>query len=222
MRQAVGIIFPAFTTSFEGYCFHPYCDVLGKITTALGFLCNTMADFWQVPWKVGDRLATYAEVSAAFIALRATTYDLWRHGGDTDAMKAVTNIRITRADADALTLKRLRAFEVVDRARVGSVTWDALCADAQLVTMSVAWACGSEFRFPKFLAALQRGDFARLVDGVFADGCCACEVFMPPAANPGNNLTRRNLANQALCAAAQVVVDSGLDPEIITGWKAAA
>ncbi len=73
---------------------------------------------------------------------------------------------------------------------------------------------------PKFDAALLTEDFCRYAPGSSAPmaGCCAAECHLDTTGNPP--LVTRNARNVALFVAAQRVVDSGEDPDEITGWAA--
>jgi GH24 family phage-related lysozyme (muramidase) len=121
--------------------------------------------------------------------------DLVLHGGG--AYASLTQARLTNAAVDDLT--RSKAGEMEAHLVQRFANWDDLPADAQLGTLSLAWACGPAFNFPTFAAALTRGDFAT----------CAVECQMNAVGNPG--LIPRNSANKALFLAAA----QGGDPEVV-------
>ena len=207
--------FAMWTMGFEGFTTWLYPDERGLVTTGEGDLCDSIAAAQELPWENQDgTLTSPSDVAAAWTIVK--NCGLGKLGGGNPRIQALTTIRLTKAGVAALVQKKLLADETIIRQRVGSVAWDGLCADAQMGTMSLDWANGPWMKFPNFLAALQREDFARWdADKNLLAGCCAKECFMPPSANPGNNLTRRNAANQTFFVTAQRVVDQGLDPEVL-------
>lgn len=196
MRASVADTFPAFTASFEGRTTWPYRDVKGLVTVACGNLIDPLGEAMGLPWQVDGRPATDAEIRAGWEAvkalppaMRASAYAL-----------AVPPLRLTEGAIDELV--RRRAGEM-DRALASRFPgWESLPADAQLGTISLAWACGPAFAFPRFSAALQARDFAT----------CADECGMDVVGNLG--LVPRNAANRALFLAAV----TSTDPDVVSGW----
>jgi hypothetical protein len=124
-----------------------------------------------------------------------------RGGG---AYEGLTQIRLTEDAIDSLTMSKAR--EMVAHLLNRFPNWDNLPADAQLGTLSLAWACGPAFNFPRFSAALGAEDFAT----------CALECKMDATGNPG--LVPRNKANQALFLDAA----RGGDPDVVEWPKSAS
>lgn len=176
-----------------------YLDVLGLVTTGIGNLIDTPDDALSLEWLRSDgSVATRREVAAEWTAVKARK-DLAQRGGG--AFKAITRLRLSDAGLHDLfnrTLDRM-ARQLATRFP-GFDDWPA---DAQLATISMAWACGPAFRFPKLAAALNAGDFAT----------AAVECKMNEAGNPG--LKPRNAANRLLYENAAAVVARDLDPELL-------
>jgi hypothetical protein len=224
VRDAAQTTFIAMTVDLEGRVLNPYVDLLRKVTCAEGVLCDSVEELQAFPWRnPGGDLASADDVAGAFAALKAAPDAVVLSGGNSAAMHALTSIRLLPDDVDKITLARALAFESTFRGRLPAGCWETLCADAQVGAMGLVWANGPWMKFPNFMAALAREDFARWVqadNGVssLAPGCAARECFMSPAANPGNNLVRRNAAHQKLFIAAQHVADTQGDPDLVTGW----
>jgi GH24 family phage-related lysozyme (muramidase) len=197
MRQAVADAFPAFTTSFEGRIYFMYGDIKGLVTCAVGNLVDPIQYAMDLPWLIdGDPTnpADDASIIAAWNAVKART-DLTQHGGMSYAH--VTNLRLTDAAIDQLVRSKCASNEVTLAQRIPN--WSQLPASAQLATLSLAWACGPMFNFPRFLAALQAGDWTT----------CARECQMNAVGNPG--LVPRNRANAKLFGACA----QGFDPDAV-------
>jgi hypothetical protein len=82
--------------------------------------------------------------------------------------------------------------------------YEAWPADAQLGTLSLSWACGPAFAFPKCAAALNARDFVT----------AAVECFMPEEKTI-SGLRPRNVANKLLFLNAAFVEAHLLDPDIL-------
>jgi GH24 family phage-related lysozyme (muramidase) len=217
VRPSVLAAFPAFTDSLEGWTIWPYLDVKGLATVGRGDLVDPFAVFARGPWEIDGVPATPDEIAAGWSALkgapsaRLATY-----------YSAVTKLRLTKEAIDALSFGRLAEMESTLRARFPN--WDSIPADAQLAIVSISWACGPAFRFPKLEIAISLEDYARtattMVGGApvidLVPGCCAAECGISTAGNPG--IAPRNARDRALFVAAQHVVDSGGDLDLITGW----
>lgn len=200
MKPEVAAQFPGFTERFEGHCSWLYCDVKGLVTTGRGNLVdaspgpNPEASALVLPWLNADGSgASHSDIEAAWHAVKARQ-DLKLHGGG--AYKLLTTIRLSEAAIDALTTSKMLEMESELKARFAG--WEDMPAPAQLGVLSMAWACGPAFHFPKFEAALRAGDFYT----------CALECRMDETGNPG--LIPRNAANRALFlkAAGQIVTPS--------------
>ena len=200
MRPSVAAAFPEFTKSFEGYVPFMYGDVKGLVTTGVGNLIDPVQYAMGLPWLVdGDPTnpADDAAIIAAWHAVKART-DLTQHGGM--AYAGVTNLRLTNAAIDQLVRSKCESNEAALAQRISN--WALLPAAAQLAVLSMAWACGPWFVFPKFLAALKVCDYVT----------CAVECQMDATGNPG--LVPRNRANARLFGACA----QGGDPDVLAGW----
>jgi GH24 family phage-related lysozyme (muramidase) len=199
MKQAVEQVFPAFTEHYEGHVSWPYLDVEGLVTVARGNLIDPVSLALPLPWNIGGYAVTGAEVEQDWAAVKAQTS--WTEiGGGNEKWAELTRIRLTDAAIDALTSQKNASNEAQIRARFPN--WDDLPADAQLATLSMAWACGAhgvDWEFPKFDAALLAGDLSE----------CAVQCHMEDSRNPG--LVPRNAANAALFRSAA----SGADPDSV-------
>jgi GH24 family phage-related lysozyme (muramidase) len=182
MRPSVRDAFVKFTETFEGSCSWMYCDVKGLVTTGIGNLIDPVGAALPLPWLRPDgSSATPGEIIAAWQAVKARE-DLTQHGGG--AYRNVSNLRLSEAGIQQVVLAKLLQNDAFLKKRF--TDWETWPADAQLATLSMAWAAGPGFNFPKF----QRAAFVR------DWGACAIECHMDDWSNPG--LTPRNLANKKL------------------------
>lgn len=209
MRSSVSSAYCKFTDKFEGNLTCMYLDEgevtsfnpqgIGLVTTGRGSLIDPVTSALRLPWKqaVGagpnfSALATPDQVTAEWTKVKSLQ-SMRKQGGG--AFYKVTSLRLAPADVDADTMARvsgmwnalLRRFPNIDQA----------CADAQLGVLSMAWAMGSGFVFPKFQAAFLAGDFHT----------CAQECTIQ------GNHAARNAANVTLFTNAWQVSARGLDPD---------
>jgi len=191
MHEAVLAGFPSFTQKCEGRELHPYLDKDGAVTTGVGILCNTVATFCAIPWRIDGALADREMVVASFNDLRAQTR-LAQLGAR--AAASVTKLRITDADCDALTLARMRGNEALLEAQF--LDWARLPADCQCAIHSLSWARGAahfDRDYPKFFRAVNARDWPT----------AWVECLLDDSNNAG--LTRRNEQNRVCLRNAQVV-----------------
>jgi hypothetical protein len=219
MRSIVRSTFPTFSKTFEGRLPHPYLDVKCLVTVGVGDLIDPVSLALPLPWQIGGRPATQAEIIAGWQRVKAATDWALRGGG---AFATLTELRLTDAAIDDLMLGRLAQMESIFSSRLNVAAgddgaWLAACADAQLGCLSMCWAMGPSFHYPKFMADLAAENFATYsldADGVEQlVGGCALECYIPDATNRG--LKPRNAANRALFEAAQRVKDQQLDPDVL-------
>lgn len=199
MRSAVAREFRDFTAKFEGVCSWLYLDVLGLVTTGIGNLVDPMPAALSLPWKNADgSYADRATIEAAWSKVKGAQ-TMKRLGGG--AFAQLTSIRLDNEGIDDLVQARLATDDAYLAKRFpGYVAWPA---DAQLGILSMAWAMGPGFQFPKFEAAVERLDF----------DTAAAECAINAAGNPG--VIPRNKANAICFSNAAVSARNGWDPETL-------
>lgn len=199
MWDSVRTAFPEFTETFEGHVSFPYCDVKGLVTVGRGNLIDPVSTAAHLPWTINGQAASMQGILSGWNAVKARQ-DLKLRGGM--AYLGVSALRLSDEAIDDLTTSKVLEMETHLKSRFGEV-WDSLPSDAQLGVLSLAWACGPAFSFPKFESALLAKDFST----------CAVECQMNVAGNPG--LIPRNAANAQLFVNAANSVNSGMDPSIL-------
>lgn len=189
MKPSVIAIFPAFTKRLEGQVDHMYLDVLGLVTTGLGCLIDPLGLALNLPWqhRYEARPATKSEIAAEWNLVKSRQ-DLAKY--HYNRIGKLTSLRLTAEGIQQLATARLNLYEKDLRSKLPR--WDNWPADAQLATMSMAWAMGSGFtkKFTNWLNSAQHGNW----------NACAVECEMRSAGNAG--IVPRNKANQALFRAA--------------------
>lgn len=200
MLAEVLAVFPSWSRTFEGRLAFPYLDVRGLVTTGVGNLIDPAPIAFTLPWLRPDgSRASLDDVKDAWNAVKART-DLAPHGGaafaKVPAEAGVTPIHLSETAIDDLVRAKLLDNENVLRGRFPA--WESWPGAAQLAALSIAWAAGPHFNFPKMAAALNARDFAR----------AAGESHLNEEANPG--LHGRNVANEALLLGAARVEQEGL------------
>lgn len=201
MRLVVEAEFIGFTEELEGAVRFMYLDVLGLVTCGYGNLINTPASAAALPWRRKDgSYATRAEILADWALVRSRR-DLAQLGGGHFA--DVAQLRLDdQGVANLVHAKFLENEKALQKRYADYETWPAC---AQLAVHSLAWACGAAYHFPQMDVALAGRDF----------DTAAREIEMTPAHNPGNNLKKRNLANEILMRNAQRVESYHLDPDTL-------
>jgi hypothetical protein len=233
VRAAVLASFATFTVKFEGRVPCMYADIESIVTTGLGNALFTPEAAQRLPWTVGvgGRPATPEQIAEEWHAVK--TDPTLPKAGWKGAM-AATHLRLSDDAIDALVRSEaVRMWGIlVHGVATASGTQnpgrypsaDFAPADAQLGLLSLAWANGPAFAWPKFQAAFARGDWARYVDvdGVptLVPGCCAYEGVNNIDAGGFHNtgLIPRNAANRSLFEAAQKVVDEKGNLDTLTRW----
>lgn len=170
-----------FTKRFEGECAWMYLDVLGLVTTGCGNLIDPIGLALGLPWKIGEYRATEQEIRDSWNFVKSRD-DLKLRGGGVYA--DLTDLRLSDTSIRALVTDKMLEMESILRVRFPG--WEDLPWQAQLATLSLAWACGPRFRFPKFELALNAMDFYT----------CAVECRINEVGNPG--IIPRNAANKQL------------------------
>jgi GH24 family phage-related lysozyme (muramidase) len=196
MHQSVKEVFPDFSQRFEGYVQWMYLDIKGLVTVGVGNLIDPEPSALSLPFKdASGQPANKTQISAEWRKLKAMP-ELAKKGHL--ACKAITELRLTNADIDALVLQRLGANEVGLQKRFPN--WQQWPADAQLGVLSMAWAMGSGFpvKWPKFSAACDAGNWLE----------ASAQCRMKEQGNPG--VIPRNDADQLSFRNAHEVVTQGL------------
>jgi hypothetical protein len=190
----------------EGVLRFMYLDVKALVTTGMGNLIDTPDEALSLPWRNADgSFATRAQIAAEWSYVKSRT-DLKLHGGM--AYEKVTRLRLDAAGVDAIvgrTLDRMDGQLAARFAEYESWPWQA-----QLATLSLAWACGAAFRFPKLEACLRAQNFATFTAGedglpYLTDGA-AYHCTINAVGNPG--VIPRNKKNRELYISAAEDVDT--------------
>lgn len=139
------------TQPLEGRVLWMYVDAKGYVTTGDGNLIDSPAAAARLPWKRADGSpASYAEVEAAWNAIKRS--GLEGFGGGSREQAAVTSLRLTDEDVDALVTAKIAENETVLRRRWPG--YDNAPAEAQLALNLWAWAVGANAGYPRMFAAL--------------------------------------------------------------------
>lgn len=185
MRQAVRDNFLPFSRPFEGRMPWMYLDthLPPLVTVGVGNLIDPLKEALGLPfrWIHDDSLASPAQIAVEWTATKgrvALSEEVWTVWGK------VANLYLNEGAIDALVLSRLSEDDAVLRGRFPA--WEAWPADAQLATLSMAWAMGPNFAYPRWECAARAQDFAT----------CAQECYIPDGKNLG--LVPRNAANKFL------------------------
>ncbi len=199
MRAAVAAAFMSFSAKLEGALPFMYLDVKCLVTTAIGNLIDPVALALEVPFVDEDGVAaTRAEIFTEWTAVKARR-DLAPCGGV--AFHKITKLHLTPAGMEHFVLTKAAQVDAYLGQRFPEYPdWPA---DAQLGLLSMAWAGGPSFYFPRFSAAVKAQDFAT----------AALECHMDDSHNRG--LVPRNAANVILFQNAAAVLASGADPDVL-------
>jgi len=177
-----------------------YLDVLGLVTTGIGNLIDPIYTATGLPWVHRSDGSPAGRDQIILEWQRVKALQAWKgYGGGYFGDGA--QIILTPEGVDALVDGKLMANEAILKRRF--VLWEQWPADAQLGTLSVAWAAGPAWVAPNFDMAARALDFAG----------CRTECWLNDKGNPG--LTPRNLANQSLFLNANSVQLAGGDFETL-------
>lgn len=200
IRPAVEAAWIDFNADLEGRAIPwMYLDVKGLVTCGMGNLIDPVAAAVRLPWRMPDgSLATQAQIAADWQALKSQPALAKMHY---KYAAPVTKVRLRPEDIDALIFSRLRA-NAADLTRTFP-TFPSWPADAQLATLSMAWAMGSGFprKWPSWSAHARLGRWAE----------CAANCNINATGNPG--VIPRNQLNAAHFIAAALTDD----PESLRG-----
>ncbi len=179
-----------FSEPLEGRVPYMYLDIKGLVTTAVGVLIDPEPMAHALPWRdaTGAR-ATSHQVRTAW-GLVKNHADPERHHREAGRL---TTLRLTEADLDAIVDERLaRTAAGLTKRFPEFPTWPA---DAQLATLSMAWAMGSAFwgKFPRWSAAADRREWRLCAGhGVIRDG-----LNTPDPTDDNAGVVPRNKLNRA-------------------------
>jgi hypothetical protein len=195
---SVQAAFLPFTKPLEGVTYWMYSDIKDLVTTGIGDLIDPMYTALGLEWvhKTDNSPASQAEIEAEWKYVKSRT-DLEKDGGFIFA--SITNLRLTEAAVEKLVNGRLEMDDAYSTKRFQN--YATAPADAQLGVLSMDWAAGAGFKYPKFSAAFLANDFET----------CAAECLL----NPQSVYTKRNAATVLCFKNAAQVVAQGLDPSIL-------
>ncbi|AKV03962.1 hypothetical protein AKJ09_10625 [Labilithrix luteola] len=198
MRESVRKNFVAFTKPLEGVLPFLYLDAKCLVTIAIGNLVDPIEYALELPLEHPDgRRATRDEIAVAWVKVKARKDLAWKGGM---AYASVTSLRLSPTNVERVVFGKLDELDRRLSARFPAyVNWSA---DAQLGVLSLAWACGPAFHFPRFEAACRALDF----DTAAAEG---------KIANEHGTIRTRNAANRTLFRNAAHVRRARLDPAVL-------
>jgi GH24 family phage-related lysozyme (muramidase) len=196
LRPIVRERFLDYTSPLEGVIRSMYQDAIGKITIAVGCLIDPIELALALPLRWPDgRIATRAEIAAEWTRVKETpglAEKGWR------AAAEVSPLRLSPEDVERLTWQRLdQMVPLLERRFPQMPSWPA---SAQLAVVSLSWACGTSFAYPKLEEHLLAGDFLAAAEECAIRG------------NPPRSAAQRSL----LLAAA----DGGNPDELALPWEA--
>ncbi|MFD7096781.1 peptidoglycan-binding domain-containing protein [Streptomyces xanthophaeus] len=196
MHASVRAAFLPFSEPLEGRLHFMYLDVKSLVSTGVGNLLDAdnpanfgsnpvpLADIFTLAWfdKDSSALASSTEIKAEYTKVKfsGTAFSTIAQ------KKAITRLRISDKEIDVLVTNKLDSFETSLKTRAPFADMDDWPADGQLGLLSMAWAMGPFFNFPKFQNAATAGDWLAM----------ARECKMTEAGNPG--VIPRNVRNALL------------------------
>ena len=174
----------AWSEQLEGRIRWMYLDIKGLVTTGVGNLIDPVEAALRLPWLVAatGKPATEAQIRAEWAHMKAQT-DLAKRGAR--AAGEMATLALTNAAVDGLVLAKLAANDAVFAGRIPG--WRDWRWQAQMVRHSIGWACGPHYAYPKFEAAVARGDWAT-----------AITESLIPGESTNRGLIARNAAQRAL------------------------
>jgi GH24 family phage-related lysozyme (muramidase) len=215
MWESVSDNWVVFNEPLEGVLPFMYLDVRGLVTTGMGNLIDTSGALPAVPteaqraashgiaaaigWLDGGAPASFDAIAAAWDTVKART-DLAPDGGN--IFESVTSLRIGDDEINRIVTEKLAQNEVTLANRAEFSEFANWPADAQFGLLSMAWALGPAFHFPKFQAGVANGDWET----------AARECLFGPHVG---TIDKRNAMDQQCFHNATQVVQQGLDPSVL-------
>jgi len=199
VKKSVLRAFFDWNVPMEGYLTFMYLDVKRLVTTGVGNLVDPIDYAEVLPWrKLDGTLASVSEVRSAWNKVKNDKTLNELNGGA--QYGALTQLRLSRQDVEVLVRRKLLANDSVMRDRFKD--YESWPADAQLGVLSLAWAAGPRFAFPKLEAAAAKKDFRGMAD--------ECSL---------KNNPKRSKAQKQLFLNAAKVVANGLCQECLLGYE---
>jgi hypothetical protein len=206
MREVVRQVFYAFNKPMEGDVPWFYQDVKGLVSIGVGLLCDPIQLAMNLPMVHPDGTpAARDEIAAEWMRIKSLPPNA---KGQTAAQlghlyaKPHTRLRLTQEGLEQTLLGKLHQMNTYLAKRFDS--YEAWPADAQLGVLSLSWACGPAFRFPRCEVALRSLDFRT----------AAVECFMPEERTI-SGLRPRNRVNRQLFCNAAIVHEQERDPDVL-------
>lgn len=185
-----------------------YLDIKGLCTCAIGILILSPEDAWKdgaIQWRVKatKKPASFQDVVDEFNSIKEQ--DKYSNA-PSFVWDTLTKLYLTDESIDKLVLGKLDIFERQLKGRAEFSSYENWPADAQLGLLSMSWAMGPKFHFPKFELACKanRWDLA------------ASECRMDDSHNPG--LVPRNVQNANLFKNAEAIERLGLERDKLM-WR---
>jgi hypothetical protein len=210
MFPSVLAAFAPFNKTFEGYLPWMYVDRLNLVTTGMGNLIDPKENALRLPWRRPDgSLASAQEISDAWTKVK-NSGAAGKGGGNQGHL---TTLRLNEEGIKQVINSKVTENERILKTRIPR--WDTLPADAQLAVHSMAWAMGPNFKYPKFIAALNQTipDFDTAIKQSYIPDNPQKSLEYPPA---DKALRDRNVANRALLIGAKKVVEEGLPIDLFS------
>lgn len=183
----------------EGEVPYFYQDVKGLVSVGVGLLCDPIQLAMNLPMVRRDGTpADRSEIAAEWLRIKALGSGDHKQGNPAARLghlyaRPHTRLRLTQEGLEASLVGKLNQMDSYLAKRFPE--YEEWCADAQLGTLSLAWACGPAFRFPKLEAALRVKDFRT----------SSVECFMHEERTI-SGLRPRNVANRILFTNAAIVM----------------
>jgi GH24 family phage-related lysozyme (muramidase) len=199
VNRAVRDLWLSFNSDLEGFVLHMYLDVRNLVTTGMGNLVDPVGLALPLPWRHPDgSVALQAEVRSQWAKVKAARA-LAPFGGNSEAFRKLTSIRLSEGDVKALCSFKLAQNHAQLRTYFPDV--DLWPPPAQMAVHSMAWALGAGFpstgKWPKFCKAARARDFAT----------CAAECEMGPKEGTIIERNRRNALLFSRAARGDVVIE---------------